>query len=89
DSAYGGHAVLVTSMAYDINNPNKIYLKLYDSNSPGLNVTGTLERVAATKEGEFTNKYKFSYKHDDKLSFNTIMLKEIELLNGDEVFYKQ
>lgn len=89
DSAYGGHAVLVTSMAYDINNPNIIYLTLYDSNAPGLNVTGTLERVAATKEGEFTNKYKFNYEQDDKLIFNTIMLKEIELLNGDEVFYKQ
>ncbi|NLU31189.1 MAG: VWA domain-containing protein [Clostridiaceae bacterium] len=85
---YGRHAVLVTRIAYDINDPNRIYLTMYDSNRPGLNAVATLERIKATREGEFYDKYKFEYNYSS-LNFKTIMVTRIELLNGDTVFYRQ
>ncbi|HOP72576.1 vWA domain-containing protein [Thermoclostridium caenicola] len=88
ECSLGGHAVLVTSMAYDLSNPNKIYLTIYDSNRPGLNATGTLERIKATREGEFYDKYRLEYKYG-ALDFTSIVITRIELFNGDTVFYKQ
>ena len=84
----GGHAVLVTSMSYDITDSNKIFLTIYDSNVPGTNGIGFLERTKSVDNGTLYDKYIFRYSGAG-LDFNTILFDEVELLNGDTVFYSQ
>ncbi len=82
----GRHAVLVTKMAYSLENPNKIYLTIYDSNTPGLNGIGTLERIKGVCMGNLIDKYCFNYEVY-KLNFNSIAVENIDVFNGKELVY--